>query len=845
MKKNFLTKVLVMVIAFTTLNINYVYASNKTPLNEETAAAISDGRIRYEGGKFDNTLYNSKILNPNEDEDRDGLFNRQEIYTYEKNGRTFYGYNSHPYLYDTDGDGYSDGDEVKRKGGTNPLKWDISPRDMALFMELAYRDDDYIRQVLNDELDSITNHKGRLEYTLMHNELAPYWKVKDTYHHSNGFDAVLFENVSKLPFVISNQVQVLGIRGTASANDFDDDGAIAFRTVPKQVDSLESTLRNYKDRNQAGENYVKNLYITGHSLGGYLAQWGAITSKREGLNFFKQAYTFNAPKISGNLFVNWVNDRARIGDELTDKGISVHYKTENDGTISSIGNFYGAKSIGNSSEGHGSRSYFEKRMNNIHRTHQIKGFNVGKRINIHNTGYKDPKLEDLIFFDNQAPNINITSGQKIFLWKYDENDSLPRYEIPITNDENPSTIETTEMYGNQNQTSPSNIGELRFEIDKANSKLVLTGKANVREGEYNRVLKIIDYPHTLFTNSIKFVIVSATPQKIVRKVNQPIDEMLITMAVRINYNNYRPAQNERIDFRLVNPLKANYSVGTHLIPVEVTNPSGLKKIVNVTLEITPEEPSQMPKSIKQIYSLENGQQIEVSFTNPMDDRTVVTLMKQNLQNQKIDVLKNNIPYKAIKKENKYFFEIDKNILNDGETYFVKVKEPNKKETISAININLDLNPPVISNSDLILLKDELYYNISTQENIEVAQNDAIKNINVVDGRHVIVASLAMENQGLIVKDQFGNEILLKPTLEVRGKVDVKRPIRTQKNLTITSDTNNLLGSVDIKKVTGGNEVYSLKLKKGENILNLNQTLKKGDVVTIKINGNIPIKFRIR
>lgn len=849
--KKYISIIMALFIASSITNINLGYAQTivKTQLTEQTAQAISEGKIKLESGKLDSLLLGASPLVPNADDDKDGLLNKQEIYTYQKNGRTFYGYNAHPKLYDTDGDGYKDADEVNKKAGTNPLKWDISPRDMALFMELSYRDDDYIRQVLNDKLDSITNHKGRLEYTLMHNELAPYWKVKNTYHHSNGFDAVLFENVSELPFIISNQVQVLGIRGTASANDYDDDAAIAFRTVPKQVDSLESTLRNYRDRNQAGENYVNNLYLTGHSLGGYLAQWGAITSKREGLNFFRQAYTFNAPKISGNLFVNWVNDRARVGDELTDRGISVHYKTENDGTISSIGNFYGAKSIGNSAEGHGSRSYFEARMNNIHRSHQIQGFTVGKRANIHQTGYKDPVLENLRIFDNAAPNINIQEGQKIFLWKYEEGDTQPRYEIPITNEESTITIESVNMYGNQNQTTPSNIGELRFEIDNAKAKLVLTGKANVSEGEYNRIFKVEDYPHTIFTNRVKFVIMSVAPtrEKIVRKLGQPIniDNEMLEFALTSNSGNYRLLPNEMPKYRLVNPIQASYPVGTHLIPVEVTNASGLKKIVNLTLEIT-QDPSQTPQNILQKYSEESGQQIEVTFRNPMDGETQVTLMKQNEQNQKVELQRQNLPYKATKQQNKYIFDIDKTILNQGETYFIKVKEPNKSETI--VPVTLDLQAPQTTEQSTILFKETLYYDFTTDEEITIKQDSKIKSISkTMQGqkhRYVVTANPTLEQQGLQIIDENGNVTQYKQEAQTRGKVDIKRPVRNQNKMTLTSSDNNIKGTITILKTNGNVEVHDITLQKGQNIIPTN-TLQKNDSIVVQINGTPPIKFTIR
>ncbi|MCT7869260.1 MAG: hypothetical protein N4Q04_05365 [Lactobacillus iners] len=170
--------------------------STHTPLTVETAKEISDGTIGLEiPGALDMSLFHKKPLNPNEDLDGDGLTNSQEIYTYTKNGKTYYGYNSHPKINDTDGDGIPDNEDK------NPLRWDISARDMTLFSELSYRNDDYIKKVLDYTRPLHDVYRNRNEYRLIHNEIAPFWKVKETYHYRGGFDAVLFENINPYPFL--------------------------------------------------------------------------------------------------------------------------------------------------------------------------------------------------------------------------------------------------------------------------------------------------------------------------------------------------------------------------------------------------------------------------------------------------------------------------------------------------------------------------------------------------------------------------------------------------------------------------------------------------------------------
>lgn len=345
-----------------------------TPLTAQTAHDISTGRIRLENGQIDQLLYGKPALDPNEDSDGDGLKNSEELYTYTKDGRTYYGYKSHPLIKDSDGDGLNDKDDK------NPRRWDISPRDMALFMELVYRDDNYVNKVLDDKHELTEIYKDRNEYKLMHNELAPYWKVKKTYHESDGFDAVLFENVNpEYPFIEQNGVQVLGIRGTQGSKDAGMDFKLFFGGEISQATTTEKLMDELNNNH-----LVSNLYVTGHSLGGYLTERALVYAKRKNYDWFTKAYTFNAPKIKGSVFRPSMKQRAEELNKLTKEGYAEHYATKKDTLISFIGHVDGAKIIDTGNNGHSSRNFLDKKMDNQ------PGFTVGNRKQIDGTGTVNP-----------------------------------------------------------------------------------------------------------------------------------------------------------------------------------------------------------------------------------------------------------------------------------------------------------------------------------------------------------------------------------------------------------------------------------------------------------------------
>ncbi|WP_299324882.1 YSIRK-type signal peptide-containing protein, partial [uncultured Gemella sp.] len=383
----------------------------KYELTEEYAKQIKSGEIGLEGNKLDSLLLDGRQLIPNGFTDDDYLMDKDEIYIYEKNGKKYVGYNSHPLLEDTDGDGIIDSKEKTDE----KLKWNVSERDMIMFMELAYRDDDYIDKVLNHKrplseselFKRNSDKKPRYEYMMMNKELGPYWERKKSYHTPSGLDAVLFETKSDFPFLPNGTAQILAFRGTSDAKDIKADVTLGIGGNPQQGIDAENIISEL-----AKDKSITNLYLTGHSLGGYLVQRAMVeayqlaysdrrvmTPKENVVyrnfynNILKKGTTFNAPKVVTSLVSNsnfW--QKGLDSKTIAKSGKITHYIVDNDQTIKKgVSNDSDVViNVGSTSGGHSSRSYFENDMINRRRE-----FISGKRISLDGIGYQDKNISTI------------------------------------------------------------------------------------------------------------------------------------------------------------------------------------------------------------------------------------------------------------------------------------------------------------------------------------------------------------------------------------------------------------------------------------------------------------------
>ena len=370
-------------------------------LTQADALKISKGELHSENHLIDQSLYGEKPLNPEGDDDHDGIKNKDEIYIYRKNNHEYIGYNSHPLLEDSDGDGLLDNEDDHKK------QWYMTDRDAIFFMNLAYQDETSINKVLDHSKPYPSLFLKEQEFKMMHNELAPFWKLKKSYHTTSGMDAFLFETKSDLAYLKDNTVQMLAIRGTnpSEMNDLTADLVLFGGNKPAQADDIRNVVREL-----AKDSSITNLYMTGHSLGGYLAQIAAVEAYQKYPKFYEQVLkkvtTFNAPKVITSRTVwnanNGFWDVGLESKKLALNGKIKHYVVNNDNVVGPLihNDTDVITSTGNASLKHGAQGYFESRLNSF------DNFNIGKRSTLDSQGYRDPKLEKVQFIKKTVTHEN-------------------------------------------------------------------------------------------------------------------------------------------------------------------------------------------------------------------------------------------------------------------------------------------------------------------------------------------------------------------------------------------------------------------------------------------------------
>lgn len=375
-------------------------------------------------------------------------------------------------LIDTDGDGILDKDE-----NSNEIDfWNFSDRDAVLFSNLAYYEDKFLENLLLGE--KLTNLKAdeQVMLEMAQHELSLHWSIYKTYHESNGFDAVLLQN---------KDVFVLAIRGTNDASDADDDAWLAIGTNPDQAVTVEKIIKNL-----SADKSIKNLYITGHSLGGYLTLRAHAYAQQQGYSFVKKSYTFNAPKVKGSWFNTTLNKTAELINSLVKNGAIKNYKTDNDNVVgTTVGFMPNSISVGSTKGKHSLSSFFEESVNE-------KGyFSIGERKDI--TG---KYLETLVETTTQTTEA-----------------TTPQTETSVT-----ETTEKTEVSEETQET------EIKEEQESTKQTEITTSESSeLLETTQNSTSKVVEQPKDETSQSTTQQVVETSAQT-TQKRDEDLNESIET-----------------------------------------------------------------------------------------------------------------------------------------------------------------------------------------------------------------------------------------------------------------------------------------------------------------------------
>ncbi|MGO0077582.1 leucine-rich repeat protein [Streptococcus suis] len=203
----------------------------------------------------------------------------------------------------------------------NPDSWDVSDRDLLIFAGVTYFDEGRLKQFFSgspsnhiEPKDIAYNEKGEksqfydLEISISDNRLFKKWKfVKQLRNkYSEVADATEYHDIMKnLESIVSYFIDEKGESVIISYRGTDEGGLelVHDTLIIKGQNTIERTARKQlkailSDINDNHKN-IKNIYIVGHSLGGYEAYQASdeilIGGNERDLSRLKKVINFNGP----------------------------------------------------------------------------------------------------------------------------------------------------------------------------------------------------------------------------------------------------------------------------------------------------------------------------------------------------------------------------------------------------------------------------------------------------------------------------------------------------------------------------------------------------------------------
>ncbi|WP_416191161.1 histone H1-like repetitive region-containing protein [Neisseria sp. CCUG12390] len=194
----------------------------------------------------------------------------------------------------------SDGDGLIDSKDRYPDMWNVSDRDLRMFSTLAYATEGKaaLQQAFSEkagsvEIDSIkANLNGQVDIS----EYQNHWDVLEVVNKGewfgSGLDYVIFGNGKQTDG--SYQNVVVAFRGTKALQDATAGLKLAQGDTPTQAKEMNEIISKLEQYNP------DHIYSTGHSLGGYLAQYFAAYTVQNSpfKDEFVRSVLFNTAKIT-------------------------------------------------------------------------------------------------------------------------------------------------------------------------------------------------------------------------------------------------------------------------------------------------------------------------------------------------------------------------------------------------------------------------------------------------------------------------------------------------------------------------------------------------------------------
>lgn len=249
--------------------VDYYADSNNDGISDYYTRLICEGLLTTGTGAnpFGNLSYD-EIQSGGCDYDGDGLANGEEISISQSGEMIYLKYRSSPILPDTDHDGFTDDIDGRC------LLWDVGDRDLAVFADLTYIDGSSligkmysVEQIEKERAEGIgkviSECKGKVVW--VDEPILKSWDIVD---NANWLSTVDF--FSATAFKCQDNI-VISYRGTDEISELLLDDVAFYGLCNHHTEEVHA--RNYARR--IVRKYPDcNIYITGHSLGGYLAQIG-------------------------------------------------------------------------------------------------------------------------------------------------------------------------------------------------------------------------------------------------------------------------------------------------------------------------------------------------------------------------------------------------------------------------------------------------------------------------------------------------------------------------------------------------------------------------------------------